>query len=436
MSDALDDVIDIQIVVTDKTPSRKSFGIPLIAAYHTAWVDYVREYADPGEMLDDGFTTADAAYKIATAIKSQDPSPNTFKVGRLTTAAVQTVILTPTTTTQGAVYSGTINGQYYEYTVPAAATAQVIVEAVSLLIGAFTGVSASDDNIKITVVTDTAGQVVDYDIAPRTFLVSETTLAPTLGADLAAINDEDGNWYGLVLDTTSKAAITAAALWVEANKKVFMPQSGDSDVVDGGATTDVASALKTSNYSRTGGIFHRGIGGKEWAAAAWMSVFLVADPGSATPAFKTLATISADQLRTGEISALKAKRFTRYCEMGGVPVTFEGRTSSGRFLDVVRFVDWLQAEMQNDVYFLLLNNPKLPYTDAGISVVKGAMEGTLKKGQTRGGIADSPAPRVIVPLVADTDPIDRADRILRDLHFTARLSGALHSFKITGTLSV
>ena len=46
------------------------------------------------------------------------------------------------------------------------------------------------------------------------------------------------------------------------------------------------------------------------------------------------------------------------------------------------------------------------------------------------------APTVTVPLVANTNSSDRAARVLNQLVFTARLSGALHSLKISGTLSV
>src|SRR5689334_2037846 len=126
---SIDDVIDIAVTVTDKAPSKPNFGTPLLAGYHTAWLDLVREYSEADEMLDDGFDDDDALYKMAVALKSQSPCPKTFKVGRLATAFTQTIHIIPTITTEGYVYAWEINGTAVTYTVPAAATVQSIVEA-------------------------------------------------------------------------------------------------------------------------------------------------------------------------------------------------------------------------------------------------------------------------------------------------------------------
>jgi hypothetical protein len=43
---------------------------------------------------------------------------------------------------------------------------------------------------------------------------------------------------------------------------------------------------------------------------------------------------------------------------------------------------------------------------------------------------------VTVPDVADTDPTDRANRLLRDVRFTARLAGAIHKVIVRGVAIV
>src|SRR6185436_962606 len=157
------------------------------------------------------------------------------------------------------------------------------------------------------------------------------------------------------------------------------------------------------SYTRTWGIYHRKLGGTEWANAAWLASTLSFSPGNATTAFKTLAGVTIDELKSAEKTALTAKRFSRYTSEGGVGVTFEGRTPSGRFIDVTRFVDWLNATIKADALSAMINNPKLSYEDlGGLLVLKGALEGALRKGQTRpnDGLAQVPAPTVTIPPVA------------------------------------
>jgi hypothetical protein len=436
MSD-LDDIIDLTITVTDKAPEKPGFGIPMIVDYHTAWSDRVREYGRASELLDDGFTTASPVYQAAVAIKSQSPSPRTFKVGRLANQYTQTIHLIPTITTVGHVYAFSINGTPITYTVTSGNDIQAIVEALEPLVEAVTDVESTEDNAKVIAVS-TAGLTLPYTMQRGINVLDVTANSGGGGieADLAAIADEDNDWYGLITIPTSDAIVKAAAAWTEANSKLYIPQSADWDIIDAGESGDLASDLVALAYTRTAGIWHRHIGGSERADAAWLATQLTPDPGSYTAAFKTLAGVSVDDLRAGERTALTNKRWTRYARQGGINITFEGRTPSGRFVDVTRFVDWLYAEIQVDVYSLLVNNPKVPYTDAGIAAIKGAIAGSLKKGQEVGGLADFPAPVVTAPTVAETDTVDRANRILRNVEFTARLAGALHGIVINGTVSV
>lgn len=431
----IDDLIDLQITVKDKAPSKPNFGTPLILCYHTHWVDRVREYSEADELLDDGFTESDFAYKAAVALKSQSPSPKTFKIGRRANAPTQTVTLEMLSAVQTDVVEGEINDTPISYAIPGSATLTSVATAVELLVEAVTGISSSAAVAVITA-TSAPGAYSSYYFG-RNVKIKDTTADPGVTADLNAVKDEDNAWYGLVVDGNSEAVITAVATWTEANKKVFVPLSSDWDLVDIAQTTDIGSDLVALAFTRTAGIYHRGLGrAEDMLDSAWEGACLSFDPGTITWAFKSLAGVSVDELKAGERSALAAKNWSHYERTNGSNITFEGRTPSGRFIDVTHFVDWLHAEIQADVYSLLINNPKVPYTTTGIEAVKNAILGALKKGQQRGGLADDTDPTVTAPAITETDAADRANRVLRDVTFTARLSGALHSIKITGTVSV
>jgi hypothetical protein len=439
MSD-LDDIIDVgDVSITDRSPTAATFGVPLLVGYHTAWVARVREYAEAADMLVDGFTTASPLYKMAVALKSQNPAPKTFKVGRLALPYTQVVNLVPQNLTQGFLYNWSVADTALTYTVLGSATLQILVEAFKPLIDALATVVATEDDVKVVCTASAAG-VLNQFSWDRNIKIQDVTPDPGIATDLAAILLEDPNWYGFVIDCNSKPIVLQAALWAESAKKIFVPMTGDADVVDGAETTvNMFSALKALSYVRSPPIWHRFIAGTEWINAAWLATILAPDPGASTAAFKTLAGITADDLRTSELSAIAAKNGTWYRTKHGLAITFEGKTPGGRFIDITRFVDWQLETIQVDVFSVLYNQSqarKVPYDAAGISMVKGAVEGAILKGQKAGGVAINPAPEITAPEIADTTTADRAARILRSIVFRFRLAGALHRVVVKGTISV
>lgn len=439
MSD-LDDIIDVgDVSITDRSPTSSNFGTPLLVGYHTAWVDRTREYSEADDMLVDGFTTSSPLYKMAVALKSQNPAPKTFKIGRLALPYTQVVNLVPQSLAQGVIYNWDVAGTDLTYTVLSAATLKIVVEAMQPLIDALATVVATEDDTKV-VCTGSAPGVLNSFSWDRLFKVQDVTPDPGIATDLAAIQLADPNWYGFIIDCNSKPIVLQAALWAESAKKIFVPMTGDADVLDGSETTvNMFNALKALSYVRSPPIWHRFIAGTEWINAAWLATILAPDPGASTAAFKTLAGITADDLRTSELSAIEAKNGTWYRTKHGLAITFEGKTPGGRFIDVTRFVDWQLDTIQTDVFGVLYNQSqarKVPYDAAGISMVKGAVEGALLKGQKAGGIATNPAVVVTAPDIADTTTADRAARILRSIAFSFRLAGALHRVVVKGTISV
>src|SRR5688572_24778815 len=108
MSINLDQLVSINITRATRMASVRNFGMPIIVAYATAWLDRVREYTDPSELLDDGFTDDHPAYKMAVKLCSAEERPDRFKVGRRAGAPTQSVRYTPSTPSAGEEYSITI----------------------------------------------------------------------------------------------------------------------------------------------------------------------------------------------------------------------------------------------------------------------------------------------------------------------------------------
>ena len=242
MSEDLDSIVEVTITKETTFPSRSGFGTPLIAAYHTAWADRVKEYSKPGEMLDDGFTTSSAAYKAAVRIKGQKPSPRTFKIGRRSAAITKVFWLVPRITTVGFVYSGTIKGQTFSYTVVADDTVALIADALVTLIDAFTGVAATDGTTHV-VVTGTSGDIFEVDVVKGLDILDKSTMTKTVH---------------LVPTDTTSGLNYAGTLGGQAYTYVVQPADTVALIVDGlvadlnGIVTGVTCTDSTTHAVLTG----------------------------------------------------------------------------------------------------------------------------------------------------------------------------------------
>ena len=433
---ALEDLVTVNITAETRTPTQEGFGTPLLAAFHTRYVDRVREYTGLAGLVADGFVTTDPVYKVAAVVFAQNPRPPKLKVGRRALAPSQSVRITPTIAAEGFIYRLTVNGTALTYTVLAAATTSTVATAIAALIDALPGALAAAVGANITVTPQVATTLVSFEAWSKELLVQDLTADPGVATDLDAIKLADPDWYGLLLDSNGKAEVVAAAAWVEANGKLLVAQTGDSDVLDGAATTDVLSTLKNGAYARSAGLLHLSIAA-QWIAAGLMAQRFTAQAGSDTWAYKTVAGVSTHRTLTStERTAAIAKNATIYETNAGVNVTVGGKVAAGEWVDVIRGLDWLRARLRERVFSVLLGSPKVPFTQSGIDTVGEAVRGVLD-------VASSPTVQlladgtqsVLVPTVASVSTTDKQNRRLPNVQWSARLAGAIHLVEVGGTVT-
>jgi hypothetical protein len=291
---------------------------------------------------------------------------------------------------------------------------------------------AATDTIDIT--TDTDGELVNFSDWTDNVLFTDATEDPGLAADLAAIKASTNlDWYGLALDSNSQAEIEVAALFVETEKKIAVFTTSDTGCMDPDENEDVMSALKANAYARSGALMSK----KEllsYSGPAWMAKqFAGAKPGEDTWKFKTLAAISVDEFSASQRSAILAKNGNLYNPVSNINITESGTSGAGEFLDIVRFLDWLKAEIQFRVYSALINNQKIPYSDNGINAIAAIVKSALKAGEDAGGI-DPGTSTVTTPKAKDIGSSTRATRKLSGVKFGGKLAGAIHELEIDGSL--
>jgi hypothetical protein len=414
------------------------FGQALIAAYHTVFPERSRVYNKVEDAVADGFLATDPVIRLATKHMGQTPRPTSFKIGRRALPMSQAGRVTPTNTDEGAVQAVTIThpdgtATVVTYTNGAAETVATICTALQPLINAVADLTAVDNITHVSWSADNAGELFDFTARSNHLQILDETADPGIATDLTAIRLEDPDWYGLLLDSNSKAEVAAAATWAAARTVLFGATTADDEVLLDTAG-NIGETLHDAAQGRTFLFYHQDL--LSGAAHALMGLAFPRDPGSLTWKFKTPATVPASVLTATQITNLEANDVNYLTTVAGVNITQQGTTADGDFIDIQRTIDALQAAIQEDVAGLLFSLPKLPYTDGSVSTVKGTIRATIGRFQATGALALEPAPLVTAPLVASVAAADRAARLLPDVEFQATLAGAIHKIEIQGTLLI
>lgn len=250
-----------------------------------------------------------------------------------------------------------------------------------------------------------------------------------------------GGWYVVCPAGVPEVQFETMAQWTEANVNLF----GYTFV---GETDPVGSGYYRS-FGFDGKVKDIVLEGENPNSNAYMSVgaavkCLSYQSGSETWAYKSLGGLTPSDFSATHEALLEAANLNYYETLAGLNVTRNGKVKAGEWIDIIRFRDWLENDMRVRVATVLLSNPKIPYTDGGIALIKSAMIASLMQGQVNGGISDTtvatdgsliPGFSVSVPAAASISAADKAARVLNNCKFEAYLSGAIHVVKILGYLS-
>jgi hypothetical protein len=435
---AVSEVIETQIDVRDAAVSQQGFGTPLIAAAHSFWTERVRTFSELVELVTPPLNvpTTHPIYVNARALKSQKPAPAQFKVGKRDSLATQIIKLTPTVAAAGSAYAFTLDGIAIAASVAAAGTVAQACTAIAAAIttAAPAGLTAVASATQVTVTAGTPGARHSYAQTSGNLGYSETTLDPGIATDLNLIWAADADWYGLIIDSIAPAEILAAATWAETQVMLFFPTTMD-EACKTAATTDVLTQLSAAALTRTIPLWHHRAA-EQVGCTAWAGKMLPKAPGSANWANKSLAGVDVSVLSDDERGHLKAKNGNYYVAVKRVGFTLDGRASSGRFADITHGIDWFEARLQERVVSLQANNDKVPYTDAGIQLIRSQVDAQILAGITATIVDPAQDWWTSAPAVADVDPNDKAIRTLRNVRFQFVLQGAINKVLINGTVLV
>ena len=457
----LGNIISVTATLQNPAINRYAFGEPAIYARVLPAIipltSRSRRYATATaltDMLADGFVASDPAYIAASIICSQSPRPQTFKVlaGRsdFTFTGTLVVPVVPTTDTIDITIRGenpAVAGTILEETVSMAGTGNANDDAASLLIllqatgfdpgtVVFANPGAPSPNITITGAAVNDLCYVD-DLHNLTW--TDGTADRGINAELTAILAADADWYELIpADAFGAAELQLISVWANAATLKYCSIQTQDDVVFAG--TGIFNTLTGLNHTKTTGIATRH-GMDEYRNAASSARFLPLDPGTYQRAFKSLTGCTPDTFTTAELALIFADFGNVYTgvEIGGVTIV-QGDLQRGycfgtveSYSDTYRLIDATVVEIQQRVFSALRAADKIPMTDPGLSVIRGAIKEAVK---SFGPLAyDFETIVVNVPYAADITAADRAARTVRGITASARLAGAINRANISLTLS-
>lgn len=279
-------------------------------------------------------------------------------------------------------------------------------------------------------------------------IVAETALAAVTLMDSMF----SSQWYGLMIPSGANADHTAVATYIEAaNPSHFYGvTSVDPNTLIASATTDIAYLLANGKFNKTACQYSST---NPYAVASLLARILTtnftASNSTITLMYKQEPGITAENLTPTQSAAAAAKNCNVFVNYNNATAIIQfGQCASGQFIDSVIGADWLQDQIQTNVYNLLFGSTtKIPQTDAGNHQIATQIEAALIQavnngllapgvwnaggfGQLKQGDYLDTGYYVFTPPIASQSLADRAARKSVPFQVAAKLGSAVHEANV------
>lgn len=453
----ISEVVDVTISVQSSSISRIGFDSILVNGdggsganngdFNAGFTEFeVRKYTSLEALIADvDIKPASEVVNLATAIFAQVPAVPTVFVSRTDqgTPAVQvsTLLYQTVPVLAGQSIALFINGEEIaaspvafitdnDTTMAAVETALIAESEVTSAVASTDGGGSDDNFITITgAVTGESfqvtseiktGSVVDEAVVQ----VITTPAVDLLPADaIASIAANDNTWFGYVQSFSSNSdSETAAAALAGLRKYGSFKFSLASSIPNLG--TNYSSSWINQSADAT----------RKNVNAAALSAMLGRTVGSYNPSYLSLELTDASVLSSTNEALLRTGFANQYSEIGGQDVTYDGKAGNGGWIDTYINVLWLQARIEEDVFAAMAALDKVPFTDAGIAVITSALSSRLQNAEDMGVITNNPKYVITAPLASEVSSLDKSNRFLSGITFTAFTAGAVNLVQINGVL--
>lgn len=280
--------------------------------------------------------------------------------------------------------------------------------------------------------------------------ISVAGVAPEspLDAVNAAIN-ASADWFGVsfaVPLSDAQHIAVARLIQGQAKARMYGVTIQNPNVLDGTVSSDLGSQLALLGYNNT---YWQYSSTSPYAAVAFFARAATVDfeglNTTITLKFKREPGVVPETLTESQAAAIDAKNGNVFVVYNnGTAIIQQGVVSSGAYFDEIHGLSWLTNAVQNDLFNLLITQPKVAQTDDGVhllvaeakaSCARGVRNGLLAEGQWNGpNIATLKTGDILtggfgvytIP-VALQSVADRAARKSPPISIAVKLAGAIHS---------
>lgn len=440
----IDNIVQVNISRQTAQIEITAFDIPLILVEMTAqteqtFTDRVRTYTSIEGVADD-LGVNHKGYTIAAKLLGGDIKPATFKIGKKKTTetyvealeAVKDIddtwyaLLTDTHTdanilaianavqpTRKVYFFSTSSQLAYEQSQDVVYTATVQYTLAGATTNDTISVVIAGERYEASYSTGAWGDFAYVGVGTGTF-TGDFSINGVTG--LLTITNEDVNYVVSSARATLGGVVTNVA-------------ASDISVTDP-VGMDIGQRLHEMGLDRSTPLFSN-TADSEFPEAAWVGTQIVEVPGSNTWEFKELTGVTVSRLTDTQITTLENRGYNYYIPIKNVNVTRRGKVAQGEWIDVMILVDWIHARMQEQIFFRFVNSRKIPFTDAGATIIENEIRSVLDQATINGGIDGY---TVQAPRVLSIPEMQRNERTMGDFTFDARLAGAVSKAIIRGVV--
>ena len=473
-------VVNVQIQMSPLAAALRNFGAMLIVGASDVIdvAERIRTYSSVTEVANDFGTTA-PEYLAAVAFFAQSPKPTSIQIGRWarspTNGQYKGKILSTSdqemdnfTSISAGAFDVNIDGSVVNVTavdlsaqsnlngVASQVTAALQSKGTCLWNGqqfviksASTGQSSTVSSVSSTELSQAMG------LQDGT-MVGGTT-AETMADATNALLDIN-TWYGAFFTgpyEVNDAIDCAALISASTPSHICAFTSEDTNELDGTQTSSLGYELSQLGNNRVIVMYSSTNESAAMSVLGRMStVNFQGSNTTITLKFKQCPGVEPEYLRTAQANALRQNNVNVFAAyQNDTSILQEGVTSGGWFIDETHGLDWLQNQVETDLWNLLYtSNTKIGQDEAGMNAILSTINksldagvrngliapgvwngdefGTLKKGDTL-----STGYYVYIQPLDEQSQSDREARKAPPIQIAAKLKGAVHFIDVTITVN-
>lgn len=469
----IDPVVNIVVNLSTVSAARKAFNLALLVGDvdTTKVPDFAgtrfMTYDSLESMLQAGFTSDDRLYKAATLIFGQAKTPPTVAIGNKKGYKVEIAGSRAYTITTNAEANDTVTlgdvvltaGTEFTPGSTIDVTATRLAAALNAQAGFAANYTAESEDAVITVteIVPNGGNTPGEMTVKGTITVTNGTAtdsterAETPVETFQNMRSLDSEWYaGIYCGDLTNAEILECAAYFEACTPdsifCYTTQNAADTKSDGG----IFGEIKSLGYRRSFGQYSTSHPDAVAAIIGWaMGAMSVTTIDSAySIAYKSEVGVQAENymqvFTTNMVNNIKNNYGNVYINRGTYYNVFEeGRVGDGSWFDEIIYLDKYKNEMQLAIMDLLVNNNKIPQTEAGMTQIKNAIKvvcdemntiGFIKAGKWLGSnmlalsYGDTLPGGYLIQseAIADQSQANRDSRIAPPIYVSLKLAGAIH----------